>query len=52
MLFRSAHSGTKPEAVQVKNLDAKGAVIYVDVFLAKGIEQASYTLTVAPLPKR
>lgn len=52
LLAVSASTGTKPEAVQIKNLGAKGAVVYADVFLAKNVAQASYTLTVAPVPRR
>jgi subtilisin family serine protease len=52
LLAVSANPGTRPDAVRVENLAAKGAVIYADVFLAKGVDQAAYTLTIAPAPKR
>jgi Subtilase family len=47
LLGASAHAGKRFERVTVKGR-AVGQYVYVDVFLPKGVVQASYSLSVAP----
>jgi hypothetical protein len=49
LLGISANPGTQPETVRVTNSGATGRIVYADVFLAKDVNDATYTLTVRPV---
>jgi hypothetical protein len=42
---KSQEKGKKGDAVKVRNANKRGAFFYADVFLGRGVGNASYTLT-------